>query len=157
MTRAPCLCLRTRLELLTGGPAALPSLREGPGIDPPLQCSMARIEASIEDFSTRVATLPRSLWRRHGDTSLATLSGGIRMAVLTSPFIVRWAAWAVAVLIIAISDVPHYTQRFEPWLLLATMAQTAFVTFYVPAIRPVVLPILRRRIAAPENSDVLAL
>ncbi|MDP9235957.1 MAG: sensor histidine kinase [Chloroflexota bacterium] len=118
---------------------------------------MARIEASIEDFSTRVATLPRSLWRRHGDTSLATLSGGIRMAVLTSPFIVRWAAWLVAVLIIFISDVPHYTQRFEPWLLLATMVQTAFVTFYVPAIRPVLLPILRRRIAAPENSDVLAL
>lgn len=118
---------------------------------------MARIEASIEDFSTRVATLPRSLWRRHGDTSLATLSGGIRMAVLTSPFIVRWAAWLVALLIILISDVPHYTQRFEPWLLLGTMAQTAFVTFYVPAIRPVLLPVLRRRISAPENSDVLAL
>jgi signal transduction histidine kinase len=118
---------------------------------------MARLEASIEEFGARVATLPRSIWRRHGDASLATLPGGIRLAVLTSPFIVRWAAWLVAVLIVFISDVPHYTQRYEPWLLLGTMAQTAFVTFYVPAIRPVLLPVLRRRINSPENSDVLAL
>ncbi len=82
---------------------------------------MARIEASIEDFSTRVATLPRSFWRRHGDTSLATLPGGIRLAVLTSPFIVRWAAWLVAVLIVFVADVPEVNRRFEPWLLIGTM------------------------------------
>ena len=118
---------------------------------------MAGIDASIEDLSTRVATLPRSMWRRRADTTLAPLPGGIRMAVLTSPFIVRWAAWLVAVLIIFVSEVPHYTQRFEPWLLLGTMFQTAIVTFYVPAIRPWLLPKLRQYFATPENNDVLAL
>jgi signal transduction histidine kinase len=77
--------------------------------------------------------------------------------VLTSPFILRWAAWLVAVLIILVSDVPNYTQRFEPWLLLGTMAQTAIVTFYVPAIRPWLLPKLRGYFAMPENNDVLAM
>lgn len=118
---------------------------------------MARFEASIEEFSTRVAALPRSFWRRRGDTSLATLPGGIRLAVLTSPFIVRWAAWAVAVLIVFIADVPEANRRFEPWLLIGTMAQTALVTFYVPVIRPLLLPALRRWADRPENNDVLAL
>jgi signal transduction histidine kinase len=118
---------------------------------------MAGIDASIEDLSTSVATLPRSMWRRRADTTMAPLPGGIRMAVLTSPFIVRWAAWLVAVLILAVSELPRYAQRFEPWLLLGTMAQTAIVTFYVPAIRPVLLPKLRRYFASPESSDVLAL
>ncbi len=118
---------------------------------------MARIEASIEDFGTRVAEIPRSFWRRHGDMSLATLPGGVRLAVLTSPFIVRWAAWLVAVLIVFIADVPEANRHFEPWLLLGTMAQTAAVTFYVPVIRPLLLPAVRRYFDAPENNDVLAL
>jgi signal transduction histidine kinase len=118
---------------------------------------MARIEASIEDFGTRVAALPRGFWRRRADTSLATLPGGIRLAVLTSPFIVRWAAWLVAVLIIFIADEPDVNTRFEPWLLLGTMAQTALVTFYVPVIRPALLPALRRWFETPENNDVLVL
>jgi signal transduction histidine kinase len=117
---------------------------------------VARIEASLEEFSSRVATLPRSLWRRRGDTSLATLPGGIRLAVLTSPFIVRWAAWLVAVLIVFVADVPKVNREFEPWLLIGTMAETALVTFYVPLIRPVVLPGLRRWFETPENNDVLA-
>jgi len=115
---------------------------------------MAGIEASIEEFSTRVATLPRSFWRRR-DASFATLPGGIRLAVLTSPFIVRWAAWLVAVLIVFVADVPKVNREFEPWLLIGTMAETAVVTFYVPVIRPVLLPVLRRWLEAPENNDVL--
>ena len=118
---------------------------------------MARIEASIEEFSTRVAALPRSFWRRRADTSLATLPGGIRLAVLTSPFIARWAAWLVAMLIIFVADVPRVNRQFEPWLLIGTMAQTALVTFYVPVIRPLLLPTLRRWFDVPENNDVLAL
>jgi signal transduction histidine kinase len=116
---------------------------------------MARIDASMEDFTTRVATLPRSFWRRR-DTQLATLPGGIRIAVLTSPFIVRWAAWMVAALILFVADVPEVNRHYEPWLLLGSMLQTALVTFYVPVLRPVVLPPLRRYFATPESSDVLA-
>ncbi|HYM16001.1 MAG TPA: sensor histidine kinase [Dehalococcoidia bacterium] len=119
---------------------------------------MARIEASIEDFGTRVASLPRGFWRRgRADTSLETLPGGIRLAVLTSPFIVRWAAWLVAVLIVVIANEPRVNVRFEPWLLLGTMVQTALVTFYVPVIRPALLPVLRRWFETPENNDVLVL
>jgi len=117
---------------------------------------MAGIEASLDDLSTRVATLPRSMWRRR-DTSLETLPGGLRLAVLTSPFVVRWATWLVAVLIVAISDLPHTNRQFEPWLLIGTFVQTVVVTFYVPVIRPVLLPQLRRYVSSPENSDVLAL
>lgn len=115
---------------------------------------MTGIEASIEDFSTRVATLPRSFWRRH-DASFATLPGGIRLAVLTSPFLVRWAAWLVALLIVFVADVPKVNRAFEPWLVIGTMAETAAVTFYVPVVRPALLPVLRRWFEAPENNDVL--
>lgn len=118
--------------------------------------AMPGIEATIEDLSTRVATLPRSMWRRR-DTALATLPGGIRLAVLTSPFIVRWAAWLVALLILLFADIAEVNERFEPWLALGTLVQTALVTFYVPVIRPVLLPVLRRYVASPENSDVLVL
>ncbi len=118
---------------------------------------MARIETSIEDFGTRVATLPRGFWRRHGDTSLATLPGGIRLAVLTSPFIVRWATWLVAMLIVFVSDLPSWNRQFEPWLVIGTMVQTAVVTFYVPVIRPLLMPVLRRWITRPETYDVMAM
>lgn len=117
---------------------------------------MPGIEATIEDLSTRVATLPRSMWRRR-DTALATLPGGIRLAVLTSPFIVRWAAWLVALLILLFADISPVNERFEPWLALGTLVQTALVTFYVPVIRPVLMPVLRRYAASPESSDVLVL
>lgn len=118
---------------------------------------MARFEASIEDFSTRVATLPRSFWRRHGDTSLARLPGGIRLAVLTSPFIVRWAAWLVAMLIVFVSNLPGSNRHYEPYLVIGTLVQTILVTFYVPVIRPLLMPALRRWIARPENYDVPAM
>jgi signal transduction histidine kinase len=111
----------------------------------------------VEDLATRVATLPRSMWRRHADTRLAPLPGGIRLAVLTSPFVTRWAAWLVAAVIILVSTLPHHAERFEPYLLLGTMLQTVAVTFYVPVIRPVLMPVLRRYVSNPENNDVLVL
>ncbi|MBI2724083.1 MAG: sensor histidine kinase [Chloroflexi bacterium] len=118
---------------------------------------MARVEAPIEDFTTQVATLPRSFWRRHGDTSLARLPGGIRIAVLTSPFAIRWATWGIAGLILLVADLPRVNRQYEPWLLIGTMFQTAVITFYVPVIRPVLLPAVRRWVSSPENNDVLAL
>ena len=114
------------------------------------------IDATIEDLSTRVTAIPRSIWRRQSDTSLATLPGGLRLAVLTAPFIARWVAWLVAVLIVFVADLPDSNMRFEPWLLIGTMLQIAALTVYVPVIRPAVLPRLRRIFAAPENTDVLA-
>ncbi len=116
---------------------------------------VAGIEAPFDELRTRAAALPRSVWRRRGDASLATLSGGIRLAVFTSPFIVRWAAWLVALLVVLVTNIPHVNHRFEPYLLAGTFAQTLAVTFYVPVIRPVLLPALRRVMTVPENADVL--
>src|SRR5437764_434395 len=115
------------------------------------------LPAPAEDLRSRAAALPRSIWRRRGDASLSTLSGGIRLAVFTSPFIVRWAAWSVALLILLITNVPRENHVFEPYLLIGTFVQTAVVTFYVPVIRPLLLPSLQRRVATAENADVLAL
>jgi signal transduction histidine kinase len=112
-------------------------------------------ERPLEEIRTRVAALP-SLWRRRaGDESLATLPGGIRLAVLTSPFIVRWAAWAVALLIVLVAEPSEANDRFEPWLLMGTFMQLMLLTFYVPFIRPAALPKLKRLNPNPERIDVL--
>lgn len=109
----------------------------------------------LEEIRTRVAALP-SIWRRRaGDESLATLPGGIRLAVLTSPFIVRWSAWLVALLIVLIADPAEHNSRFEPWLLLGTFIQLALLTVYMPVFRPAALQLLRRFNSAPERIDVL--
>lgn len=115
-----------------------------------------RLEA--EDLRTRAAALPRSIWQRRADTSLSQLSGGIRLAVFTSPFIVRWAAWLVAALVVFVTNIPHANHRFEPYLLIGTFFQTLAITFYVPVIRPVLLPALRKRgISVVQNEDVLVM
>ncbi|MEX2246589.1 MAG: sensor histidine kinase [Dehalococcoidia bacterium] len=101
--------------------------------------------------------MPQSFWQRRADPSLATLPGGIRLAVFTSPFIVRWAAWLVAVLIVAFAGLPDENMRLEPWLLLGTFAQTLAVTSYVPLVRPVLLPALRKRVQLADYTDVLLL
>jgi signal transduction histidine kinase len=112
-------------------------------------------ERPLEEIRTRVAALP-SIWRRRaGDESLATLPGGIRLAVLTSPFIVRWSAWLVALLIVVIADPTGHNERFEPWLLVGTFIQLALLTVYVPVFRPAALHWLRRFNSAPERIDVL--
>ncbi len=112
-------------------------------------------ESPLEEIRTRVAALP-SLWRRSaGDASLATLPGGIRLAVLTSPFIVRWAAWFVALLIVLVADPTQGNRHLEPWLLMGTFSQLVLLTFYVPIIRPWALPQLRRIAPRIETADVL--
>jgi signal transduction histidine kinase len=112
-------------------------------------------ESPLEEIRTRVAALP-SLWRRRAsDASLATLPGGIRLAVFTSPFIVRWATWLIALLVVVVADLPRVNTRFEPWLLIGTFVQLLALTFYVPVIRPWLLPRLRRWTDTPEQYDVL--
>jgi signal transduction histidine kinase len=112
-------------------------------------------ERPLEEIRTRVAALP-SLWRRRAaDTSLATLPGGIRLALLTSPYIVRWASWSVALMIVAIADLGRDNSRFEPWLLAGTALQLLALTFYVPVLRPSVLDWLRKYTPDPERIDVL--
>ena len=106
-----------------------------------------------EDLPARVARIPRSIWRQQ--TSLEALPGGIRLAFLTSPFIVRWASWLIALLIVVLADLPAENTRFEPWLLIGTFIQLVLLTLYVPVIRPWVLPWLRRHIERPEQYDVL--
>ncbi|HEY7802439.1 MAG TPA: histidine kinase [Dehalococcoidia bacterium] len=115
----------------------------------------AGAETVDDALRARAAPLPRSIWRRRGDASLTSLSGPIRLAVFTSPFIVRWAAWLVALLVVLLTTIPHDNRVFEPYLLIGTFVQTLAVTFYVPLIRPVLLPALRRRIYIAENADVL--
>jgi signal transduction histidine kinase len=112
-------------------------------------------EGPLDEIRTRVAALP-SLWRRRAaDTSLSTLPGGIRLALLTSPYIVRWASWSVALLIVALADLDRHNGRFEPWLLIGTFAQLIAVTFYLPVLRPATLDWLRRFTPEPERIDVL--
>jgi hypothetical protein len=114
-------------------------------------------EHPLEEIRTRVAALP-TFWRqRPSDAAYETLPGGIRLAVFTSPFIVRWATWFIALLVVLLADLPHVNTRFEPWLLIGTFIQLSLVTFYVPLFRPSVLAGLRKRIATPEQYDVLAL
>lgn len=112
-------------------------------------------EGALEEIRTRVAALP-SLWsRRAGFDSLDALPGGTRIAVLTSPFIVRWATWGIALLVVLVADLPKENTRFEPWLLIGTFMQLALLTLYVPLMRPAVLARVRQRYTAPEQYDIL--
>jgi hypothetical protein len=114
--------------------------------------TVAEPQPAYEDFPARVAQF-RGAWRRQ--TSLEALPGGIRLAVLTSPFIVRWATWLIALLVVALADLPKINTRFEPWLLIATFLQLALLTTYVPLIRPWVLPRFKRFTDVPEQYDIL--
>ena len=116
------------------------------------QTQQPKRQPQADDLPARVAQF-RSAWRRQ--TSLEALPGGIRLAVLTSPFIVRWATWLIALLVVALADLPEINTRFEPWLLIATFLQLVLLTVYVPLIRPWVLPRLKRFSDTPEQYDVL--
>lgn len=111
-----------------------------------------RQQPALDDIPARVAQF-RSAWRRQ--TTFEALPGGIRLAVLTSPFIVRWATWLIALLVVALADLPDINTRFEPWLLIATFVQLVLLTTYVPFIRPWVLPRFKRFTDVPEQYDVL--
>ena len=110
-------------------------------------------QTPLEDLPARVARIRRSIWRQQ--TSLEALPGGIRLAVLTSPFIVRWATWLIALLIVVLADLPEENTRFEPYLLAGTFMQLVLLTLYVPVFRPAVLTRLRRYTSSPEQYDVL--
>jgi len=112
-------------------------------------------ENPLEEIRTRVAALPTFWRRRPSDASYETLPGGIRLAVFTSPFIVRWATWFIALLVVVLADLPDVNERFEPWLLIGTFIQLTLLTFYVPVLRPTVLARLRRYVDRPEEYDVL--
>jgi signal transduction histidine kinase len=114
-------------------------------------------EHPLEEIRTRVASLPTFWRRRPSDASYETLPGGIRLAVFTSPFIVRWATWFIALLVVLLADLPDVNTRFEPWLLIGTFIQLTLLTFYVPVLRPAVLGRLRRYFTAPEQYDVLVI
>jgi signal transduction histidine kinase len=110
-------------------------------------------QPTLEDLPARVTSFPRSIWRRQ--TSFEALPGGIRLAVLTSPFIVRWATWLIALLVVVLADLPPENERFEPYLLIGTFLQLVLLTTYVPIIRPYVLPSFKRFTPTPEQYDVL--
>jgi signal transduction histidine kinase len=114
-------------------------------------------EHPLEEIRTRVAALPTFWRRRPSDASYETLPGGIRLAVFTSPFIVRWATWFIALLVVLLADLPNVNTRFEPWLLIGTFIQLTLLTFYVPLFRPALLPWLRKYFTRPEQYDVLAI
>jgi len=112
-------------------------------------------EHPLEEIRTRVAALPTFWRRRPSDASYETLPGGIRLAVFTSPFIVRWATWFIALLVVLLADLPDVNTRFEPWLLIGTFVQLTLLTLYVALMRPAVLRGLRTYFTSPERHDVL--
>jgi len=114
-------------------------------------------ESPLEEIRTRVASIPTFWRRRASDASMETLPGGIRLAVFTSPFIVRWSTWLIALLVVLLADLPDANTRFEPWLLAGTFVQVTLLTFYVPLLRPMVLQRLRKYADNPEQYDVLVI
>jgi signal transduction histidine kinase len=75
--------------------------------------------------------------------------------VLPFLFAVRWGAWAIALVRIALGDLPDDQTRYEPLLLSLTFAQTLAATLYVPLLRPHV-----RRAIGPRwgpRDDLIAL
>jgi len=62
-------------------------------------------------------------------------------------FVVRWAAWLVAAVIVVLDVVPKANVEREPVLLFGTLAQNAAATLYLPLLRP------RVRALITENVD----
>ena len=70
----------------------------------------AEPQPGLQDLPGRFTRFWRSISGQ--ETPLEALPGGIRLAVLTSPFIVRWASWLIALLIVVLADLPDENTRF---------------------------------------------
>ena len=75
--------------------------------------------------------------------------------VLVFLFAVRWGAWAIAVVIVALGGLPDDNVRYEPLLLGLAFIQNLVATLYVPLIRPRVHGVIGRRWG--PNDDLIAL
>lgn len=68
---------------------------------------------------------------------------------------VRWGAWGVAALIVALDILPDTNVHREPLLLLITFGQTGVATVYLPLFRPRLRPFLQRWTG--EGSDLMVI
>ena len=72
-------------------------------------------------------------------------------------FSVRWAAWAVAAVIVILDVLPATNVDREPVLLIGTFATTAAFTLYLPLLRPRVRDVIARSRVAIDDILVLSL
>ncbi len=72
-------------------------------------------------------------------------------------FSVRWAAWAVAAVIVILDVLPRTNVDREPALLIVTFATTAAFTLYLPLLRPRVRDLIERSSIAIDDILVLSL
>ena len=77
--------------------------------------------------------------------------------VLPVLFVVRWGAWAIALIRVAFGDLPDDQTRYEPLLLLVTLAQSLATAVYVPFLRPQLPGSARVRFAAGKDLVALGL
>src|SRR3972149_12154717 len=70
-------------------------------------------------------------------------------------FAVRWGAWSIALIRIALGDLPADETRYEPVLLGLTFCQTLAAMAYVPLFRPHIRRLVGDR-AGPRD-DLIAL
>ena len=120
-------------SLPTSASAESPNMRLWPPLNQSSPC--------LTTLPARVAGFPGL----SGATNFVRSTARRREArVLTSPFIVRWATWLIALLIVVLADLPFETKRFEPSLLIGTFLQFMLLTTYVPviAVRPPVVALV---------------
>src|SRR3972149_4349008 len=72
-------------------------------------------------------------------------------------FAVRWGAWSIALIRIALGDLPADETRYEPVLLGLTFAQTLASTLYVPLLRPYVRRLVGGRAGPRDGLRALGL
>src|SRR3989304_9357570 len=96
--------------------------------------------------------------RRSAAGGAADDAGWLEVArVLPVLFVVRWGAWAIALIRVAFGDLPHDQTRHEPLLLLVTLAQSLATAVYVPFLRPQLPGSARGRFAGGKDLVALGL